>query len=186
DKRGKQRWAVWALRILILFATYYGTIKTAELAWTIGDIGVGLMAWLNLIAIFLLRKPALKALKDYRRQKAEGKDPVFNADEWDIKHADEWSKRKDAEPIFVCPSYDFVSYTYLWPRPEKIIIVDFGSQSTQLIARRVRELNVYCEIYPYSHHPAFDTSVKGVIFSGSPYPVRQDDAPQIDFKPIQD
>jgi len=94
DKRGKQRWAVWALRILILFATYYGTVKTAELAWTIGDIGVGLMAWLNLIAIFLLRKPALKALKDYRRQKAEGKDPVFNADEWDIKHAEEWSKRK--------------------------------------------------------------------------------------------
>ncbi len=95
DKRGKHRWAVWALRLLILFATYYGTVKTAELAWTMGDIGVGLMAWLNLIAIILLRKPALKALKDYRKQKAEGKDPVFNADEWDIKHAEEWSKRKD-------------------------------------------------------------------------------------------
>ncbi|HWK98587.1 MAG TPA: alanine/glycine:cation symporter family protein [Parapedobacter sp.] len=95
DKGGKQRWAVWVLRILILFATYYGTIKTAELAWTVGDIGVGLMAWLNLIAIILLRKPALKALKDYRKQKTEGKDPVFNADEWDIKGAEEWSKRKD-------------------------------------------------------------------------------------------
>src|SRR5690606_41248455 len=95
DKRGKQRWAVWLLRILILFATYYGAIKTAELAWTVGDIGVGLMAWLNLIAIILLRKPALKALKDYRKQKAAGKDPVFNADDWDIKHAAEWSKRKD-------------------------------------------------------------------------------------------
>ncbi len=95
DKRGKQRWAVWLLRALILFATYYGTVKTAELAWTMGDIGVGLMAWLNLIAIILLRKPALKALKDYRRQRAEGKDPVFHADEWDIEHAEEWSKRKD-------------------------------------------------------------------------------------------
>lgn len=95
DKRGKQRWAVWLLRALILFATYYGTVKTAELAWTMGDIGVGLMAWLNLIAIVLLRKPALKALKDYRRQKAEGKDPVFNAEEWGIKHADEWAKRKN-------------------------------------------------------------------------------------------
>lgn len=94
DKQGKQRWAVWGLRVLILFATYYGTVRTAELAWTIGDIGVGLMAWLNMIAIFLLRKPALKALKDYRQQKAAGKDPVFNADEWDIKHADVWSKRK--------------------------------------------------------------------------------------------
>ncbi|MFB2119691.1 alanine/glycine:cation symporter family protein [Parapedobacter sp. 2B3] len=95
DKRGKQRWAVWLLRALILFATYYGTVKTAELAWTMGDIGVGLMAWLNLIAIILLRKPALKALKDYRQQRAEGKDPVFHADEWDIEHAEEWSKRKD-------------------------------------------------------------------------------------------
>ena len=95
DKRGKQRWAVWVLRVLILFATYYGTVKTAELAWTMGDIGVGLMAWLNLIAIILLRKPALKALKDYRKQKAEGKDPVFDADACGIKGAPEWSKRKD-------------------------------------------------------------------------------------------
>src|SRR5690606_40689132 len=80
---------------------------------------------------------------------------------------------------------NFVSYTYLWPMPEKIIILDFGSQYTQLIARRVRELNVYCEIYPYTHIPEFDASVKGVIFSGSPYSVRQDDAPQIDFQSIQ-
>lgn len=63
---------------------------------------------------------------------------------------------------------------------EKIIILDFGSQYTQLIARRVRELNVYCEIHPFNHLPTFDDSVKGVIFSGSPASVRQDDAPQID------
>jgi GMP synthase (glutamine-hydrolysing) len=64
---------------------------------------------------------------------------------------------------------------------EKIIILDFGSQYTQLIARRVRELNVYCEIHPYNHLPAFDATVKGVIFSGSPYSVRQTDAPEIDL-----
>jgi len=64
---------------------------------------------------------------------------------------------------------------------EKIIILDFGSQYTQLIARRVRELNVYCEIHPYNHLPEVDESVKGIIFSGSPASVRQADAPQIDF-----
>jgi GMP synthase (glutamine-hydrolysing) len=64
---------------------------------------------------------------------------------------------------------------------EKIIILDFGSQYTQLIARRVRELNVYCEIHPFNHIPEFTADVKGVIFSGSPYSVRQEDAPQIDL-----
>jgi len=64
---------------------------------------------------------------------------------------------------------------------EKIIIIDFGSQYTQLIARRVRELNVYCEIYPFNNIPEITDNVKGVIFSGSPYSVRQDDAPQIDL-----
>lgn len=68
---------------------------------------------------------------------------------------------------------------------EKIIILDFGSQYTQLIARRVRELNVYCEIHPFNKVPEFDDNVKGVIFSGSPYSVRQEDAPQIDYKSIQ-
>ena len=60
---------------------------------------------------------------------------------------------------------------------EKIIILDFGSQYTQLIARRIRELNVYCEIYPYSHQIESFAGVKGVILSGSPFSVRQPDAP---------
>ena len=54
---------------------------------------------------------------------------------------------------------------------EKIIILDFGSQTTQLIGRRVRELNVYCEIVPYNKFPQGDESVKGVILSGSPFSV---------------
>ncbi|NQX42835.1 GMP synthase (glutamine-hydrolysing) [Pedobacter steynii] len=64
---------------------------------------------------------------------------------------------------------------------EKIIILDFGSQYTQLIARRVRELNVYCEIHPFNNIPEISPDVKGIIFSGSPYSVRQEDAPQIDL-----
>ncbi|MCY7352191.1 MAG: glutamine-hydrolyzing GMP synthase [Cytophagaceae bacterium] len=64
---------------------------------------------------------------------------------------------------------------------EKIIILDFGSQYTQLIARRVRELQVYCEIYPFSHFPALDESVKGVILSGSPCSVRDENAPRVDL-----
>ena len=52
---------------------------------------------------------------------------------------------------------------------EKILILDFGSQYTQLIARRVRELNVYCEIHPFNKIPAIDASVRGVILSGSPF-----------------
>lgn len=64
---------------------------------------------------------------------------------------------------------------------EKIIILDFGSQYTQLIARRVRELNVYCEIHPFSKIPAFDDNVKGLILSGSPCSVRQEENPDIDL-----
>lgn len=60
---------------------------------------------------------------------------------------------------------------------DKILILDFGSQYTQLIARRIRELNVYCEIYPFSHFPTPDKSVKGVILSGSPASVRDKNAP---------
>lgn len=65
---------------------------------------------------------------------------------------------------------------------EKIIILDFGSQYTQLIARRVRELNVYCEIHPFNNIPELGSEVKGIILSGSPYSVRQEDAPQVNLK----
>ena len=64
---------------------------------------------------------------------------------------------------------------------EKIIILDFGSQYTQLIARRLRELQVYSEIYPFNHFPEFDASVKGVILSGSPYSVNEPDSPRLDL-----
>ncbi|WP_448518686.1 glutamine-hydrolyzing GMP synthase [Rhodoflexus sp.] len=63
----------------------------------------------------------------------------------------------------------------------KILILDFGSQYTQLIARRVRELNVYCEIYPFNHYPTIDATVKGVILSGSPCSVRDAGAPDVNL-----
>ena len=68
---------------------------------------------------------------------------------------------------------------------EKILILDFGSQYTQLIARRVRELNVYCEIHPFNHMPEIDADVKGVILSGSPASVRDEDAPKPDLSQIK-
>ncbi len=64
---------------------------------------------------------------------------------------------------------------------EKILILDFGSQYTQLIARRIRELNVFCEIFPYNHFPRPDQTVKGIILSGSPFSVADPEAPQIDL-----
>ncbi|MBP3483088.1 MAG: glutamine-hydrolyzing GMP synthase [Alistipes sp.] len=68
---------------------------------------------------------------------------------------------------------------------EKIIILDFGSQYTQLIARRVREMNVYCEIHPFNKIPPIDNSVRGVILSGSPYSVRDEAAPSPDLTGIK-
>lgn len=68
---------------------------------------------------------------------------------------------------------------------EKILILDFGSQYTQLIARRIRELNVYCEVHPYNHFPPLDDSIRGVILSGSPCSTCDEKAPAIDLTGIK-
>lgn len=68
---------------------------------------------------------------------------------------------------------------------EKILILDFGSQYTQLIARRVRELNVYCEIHPFNKIPEMNSTWKGVILSGSPFSVRDKNAPIPDLTKIK-
>ena len=68
---------------------------------------------------------------------------------------------------------------------KKILIIDFGSQYTQLIARRVRELNVYSEIIPFNCKIEFDNSIKGVILSGSPFSVRDKNSPKIDLENIK-
>ncbi len=68
---------------------------------------------------------------------------------------------------------------------ETILIIDFGSQYTQLIARRIRELNTYCEIYPFNHLPSKIEGLKGVILSGSPFSTRANDAPMVDLMPYR-
>ncbi|MEO1051614.1 MAG: glutamine-hydrolyzing GMP synthase [Bacteroidota bacterium] len=64
---------------------------------------------------------------------------------------------------------------------DQILILDFGSQYTQLIARRVRELNVYCEIHPFSNFPEITDNIKGVILSGSPCSTLEEGAPDVDL-----
>lgn len=86
---------IWILRVVFLFSVYFGTIKTAELAWNLGDIGVGLMAWVNLIAILLLSKTGMKVWKDYESQRKQGiEDPTFNPKKLGIKNADFWEENK--------------------------------------------------------------------------------------------
>lgn len=68
---------------------------------------------------------------------------------------------------------------------EQILILDFGSQYTQLIARRLRELNVYCEIHPYNKIPQLHPNIKGVILSGSPHSVREDNPPKPNLDQIK-
>jgi len=96
DKSGKKKYLINILRVTILATAYYATTITAGAVWTLGDIGVGLMAWLNVVAILILRKPALKALKDYKAQKDAGLDPVFNSTKLGIKNATFWEEKKQS------------------------------------------------------------------------------------------
>ena len=89
-KGNAEKVGIFVLKIVILITTFLGTIREAGLAWALGDVGLGLMCWLNLIAILIIAKPALIALKDYEAQKKEGKDPVFDPTKLGIKNADFW------------------------------------------------------------------------------------------------
>ena len=91
------------LKVIIMTATFYGTVKAADIAWGMGDIGVGMMAWLNIIGIiiiFFMSKPAIKALKDYERQRKAGVDNItFDPESLGIKNADLWMKKKNSAPV---------------------------------------------------------------------------------------
>jgi AGCS family alanine or glycine:cation symporter len=84
------------LKFALMGSVFYGTVRTADLAWGLGDIGVGVMAWLNIIGIiiiFFMAKPALKALKDYEAQRKAGvTEYTFDPEALGIKNADFWKK----------------------------------------------------------------------------------------------
>lgn len=83
---------IWVLRLGVVGMVFFGSLYEAKTMWDLGDIGVGAMAWLNIIAILLLSPKAFKALRSYERQKKEGKDPVFDPKEIGIEGAEFWEK----------------------------------------------------------------------------------------------
>ena len=89
--------AITVLKVGLMLAVFYGTVKAASLAWSLGDIGVGLMAWVNIIGIliiFFMGRPAIKALKDYERQRNSGATNfTFDPKALGIKNADYWEKK---------------------------------------------------------------------------------------------
>ncbi len=89
-KKKMSQTLLWSLRILFFGSVLYGAVTSGGTAWGLGDIGVGIMAWLNIIAILILQKKAFITLKDYEKQKKEGKDPVFNPTKLGIKNTTEW------------------------------------------------------------------------------------------------
>ncbi|WP_346844159.1 alanine/glycine:cation symporter family protein [uncultured Rothia sp.] len=90
-----QRAAIRGLQFVILIATVMGCVNSAGSAWALGDIGVGLMAWLNIIGILFLRRPALAVLRDYEEQQKQGLEPTFNPEALEIYNADFWQIRHD-------------------------------------------------------------------------------------------
>jgi len=83
---------IFLARILLLAMTFFGSIRTANLAWGLGDIGVGVMAWLNIIAILLLSRVGLATLKDYELQRKSGKPLTFNPEKLGIRNAGLWKQ----------------------------------------------------------------------------------------------
>ena len=81
---------VWTLRIATVVAVFIGSLTGSGVVWTLGDIGVGVMAWINVVAILLLSPQAIRSLKDYEQQQREGKDPVFHPRALGITRSEYW------------------------------------------------------------------------------------------------
>lgn len=86
----KLEWMIPVLKIIAVGVAIYGSVKTADLAWALGDLGVGMMAWLNIVGILFLQKPAFAALRDYEAQLKAGKDPIYDAEANGVHNAPIW------------------------------------------------------------------------------------------------
>ncbi|MBO4307525.1 MAG: alanine:cation symporter family protein [Bacteroidales bacterium] len=97
DDKGEKA-VVWMLRCGTITAVFIGSLVGSGIVWTIGDIGVGAMAWINIIAILLLSPKAIRSLKDFEKQQKAGKEPVFNPRELGIEGAEFWAPPRNAAP----------------------------------------------------------------------------------------
>ena len=93
NRKVHRPWLANLLKVLVVTSVIYGGVKSADIAWALGDVGVGIMAWLNIVAIIILQRPALLALKDYETQINSGVDPVFDPQALGIEKADFWIKK---------------------------------------------------------------------------------------------
>ena len=92
NRKKVEKAVIWVLRISTIIAVFFGSLFEAKTMWDLGDIGVGTMAWINIIAILLLSPKAFKTLRNYEKQEKEGKEPKFNPKELGIDNADFWEK----------------------------------------------------------------------------------------------
>ena len=81
---------IWVLRVCFTLSVFIGSLVGSGIVWTLGDIGVGIMAWINVVAILLLSPQAIRSLKDYEQQQREGKDPVFHPRALGITRSEYW------------------------------------------------------------------------------------------------
>ena len=86
----REKLVIWVLRIATISAVFMASLQSSGFVWTLGDIGVGIMAWINVVAILLLSPQALRSLKDYERQKKTGADPVFHPRQLGITQSEYW------------------------------------------------------------------------------------------------
>ena len=93
-KGKKEQVLIWVLRVCLVVAVFFGPLKEAKVIWDLGDIGVGMMAWINIISILLLSPIAFRALRSYEKQKKEGKEPVFDPKELGVEKADFWENKQ--------------------------------------------------------------------------------------------
>lgn len=97
NRKQKYPWLLTTFKVVFLAMVFFGTVRSASLMWALGDIGFGSMAWLNMFAILLLTKPALKVLKDFDNQMKAGENPVFEPVKAGIKNAEFWEERNKSD-----------------------------------------------------------------------------------------